>query len=935
MVILKREVEDDGRSRAPGGHSGGDQEGSSQQQMVDSVQPQPLGMFTNHPSFPSPNGRGDEYEDSLELDALFHSPKAQSTFLLYQDDDEIDHKEVSSCQQLHDDANGGSNKRDKVSPRSLPYVLNAVHMEVQENAKIPNTYNVPIRRKPDHGLNFMEEIMKLSEEDLVLTEKFLGSEYRLSKSAAYSNAGALLSSIGSKVESMGSAFVHQEQQQQLQQQNDNNDDSNEAETCVVTSGPARQHQMVRQEQQHNKRNQESLRQNASTNSHDTSTSTNASSIISTTTITKSTNQKLPAVLPSYHAYGRSIPLPIPTKLETTPSPPSMRTSSSSRGTISGQSSLSVSSHQSIQSNQSDSLKESSKKASNHIVVGSTSNNAIGLSNSHSLSHGIRHPCQQSQNKQKNISQNNHVLRPITATPSTAPCILEATKKRSQFGFGGNHSVPSVPLPPNLTRTSAKPNDTGPTSHKRVVTIVQSKSPATEGASYERKKQRAKDARIKLNDSIERLSLSMNVAGTQSKERIKVEKGWSKLPKGKSHNEDVNCSSMLSIMEQVSKAADDAKKWDRPSFVGSAALMVQSLNAECEGLMRELVKLRKEKLQWMDSNANSKSCVCGKRKIGELVDSNNVSTSGSFDNTEDDSDDSDENKGGKRKHLKLDSEISIESIFQHDSIVLKIGECLDPCSIIRTTSVSSSWQFRLSCLRSDAIWSNLCYKRFGSARVREWQYLKMDEEPLGWNECINISLQRNFMLDLYKDMNSLNLKPKCHFEGGLYLGGGMINNAVSAWASLVDRSNGETRRSVMTVGSAGEVKYVSLPVVELRLLVQNIGMSDGTISIPDQIISIDASTKRSRGTEMFEITSDDRFKKRLMNLDGTLRTSSFTTSTGVKVLTELRLFESTIICAFIHTSSCPTTQKVKAKAKFVKVLVNIRGTTVPLVIPFDT
>lgn len=910
MVLLKNDVEDAASSICPP-----DNHDSFH---IDSLQPHTLGISLANASFPSSNG-SDEFEDSLELDALFHSPKIHSTVLHH--DNEMD-KHVSG--QLDNNTVSLSpslgKRHDKISPRSLPYVLNAVHMEIQENAKIPNTYNVPLRRNPaDHGSNFMDEIMKLSEEDLILTEKFLGSEYRLSKTAAYSNAGALLSSIGSKVESMGSVFLqnktHQGHENTTAGGGDADDDggatadiacskNGEKETPKSCCFPRPRQDLEREPK--NIEGKESSCQNIKDGVHqDRATKPSV----------------VPSVLPSYHAYGRSIPLPIPTKLETSPLHPVSRGANS---TQSSSSSSSVSS-QTMQSIQSDKSKESSKIFKPKPIVGGATKKDVVRS---SHSRRLMGPGPPPNNTNHNLSKNPNGLQPTTTAPSTAPCILEATKKRSQFGFGGNHSVPSVPLPPKVTRQKEQNNDT--CSRNKPIPTIQSKSLATEGASYERKKQRAKDARIKLNESIERLSLAMNVAGTQSKERIKVEKGWSKLPKGKSHTDEVTCSNLLSIMEQVCKTAEDAKKWDRPSFVGTAALMVQSLNAECEGLMRELVKLRKEKLQWMDSNM--KSCVCGKRKMDQLVDSNNISDSGSFDNNDDELDDSFRKR---RKISMMESEINIECVFQHDSIVLKIGEFLDPCSIIRTTSVSSSWQFRLSCLRSDAIWSSLCYKRFGSARVREWQYLKMDEDSMVWNECINTSLERNFMLDLYKDMNSLNLKPKCHFEGDLYLGGGMINNSVSAWASLVDRSNGETRRSVMTVGSAGEVKYVSLPIVELRILVQNIGISDGTISIPDQIISIDASTKRSKGAEMFEITSDDRFKKRLINLDGTSRNSSTTTSTGVKVLTELGLYESTIICAFIHTTSCPTTQKVKTKAKFVKVLVNVRGTTVPLVIPFDS
>lgn len=66
------------------------------------------------------------------------------------------------------------------------YMMNAVHMEVQENAKIPNAYHINVRRHPelpkteriDNGKGIVDEIMRLSEEDVTLTEKFLESNER-------------------------------------------------------------------------------------------------------------------------------------------------------------------------------------------------------------------------------------------------------------------------------------------------------------------------------------------------------------------------------------------------------------------------------------------------------------------------------------------------------------------------------------------------------------------------------------------------------------------------------------------------------------------------------------------------------------------------------------------------------------------------------------
>jgi hypothetical protein len=117
----------------------------------------------------------------------------------------------------------------------------------------------------------------------------------------------------------------------------------------------------------------------------------------------------------------------------------------------------------------------------------------------------------------------------------APSLLEATKKRSQFGFGGNHKVPSIPHPPQTKGTGTGPVKMLPMIHSaapgKKPAVSSSSSMVVEVASYERKKQRAKDARVKLNDSIDRLSVAINVAGLQAKERIKTQRGSLNPAKG--------------------------------------------------------------------------------------------------------------------------------------------------------------------------------------------------------------------------------------------------------------------------------------------------------------------------------------------------------------------------------------------------------------------
>jgi len=358
------------------------------------------------------------------------------------------------------------------------------------------------------------------------------------------------------------------------------------------------------------------------------------------------------------------------------------------------------------------------------------------------------------------------------------------------------------------------------------------------------------------------------------------------------------------------------------------------------LMRELVQMKKERIQWEKSNTDT--CCIKKNSRDEALEFTvSVSESGSFDG-------GDRTAGVGFKNSNIDERsrkrakvvtvrtTDIFDILRVERVVTAIGAFLDPRSIIQNMLVSQSWRCRLGPFKADTIWSPFCVNRFGAIQVREWKNRYDEEEMLTIDHSRD---ERNLMLTLYQQMNEANVKPKCHYEGLLHLGGGKIDNVVCAWVSLVERSNGETRRSVLS-WKDNEVQYSSLPIVELRILMQNVGISSGGIYIPDQIISIDASTKR-RGEEMFEITSDQRFAKKVINLDGSdhIESSSLTSTSssdsGVKQLAKLGLFESVVITTYIHVKACPTTNKFKSRAKYVKILVNVRGTTLPLVVPMTS
>lgn len=652
--------------------------------------------------------------------------------------------------------------------------------------------------------------------------------------------------------------------------------------------------------------------------------------------------------PSSTTHGRSVPLPIPTKRKS-PEPKQIPVSHTAAIPTSNVSS-------------------SSNVANNNIQQ----NPNISQFNQQSTARNFSTP---KPDYMIRSNTNIPILSPSAAlAKAPTPSVIDATKKRSQFGFGGNHTVPSVPLPPSHTtlmhlstkstksKSSCKTTSTAlPPTKAKAKTISAGKkrtspipishpavklSSSNEGASYERKKQRAKDARVKLNESIERLSVAINLAGTQSKQRAEAHAYWASKETSVSQENPNNVGSSgsgmapvspsrnngikdtVTIMNDAVNTAETAKKWERPSFVGSAATMIQNLNAQCEALMRELVDLKK-----LQNENDVYSCNRYARKLKLGI---GVVSDISQDEFEHGYNINDANNalGRKLKRIKISHEdytFDINAIIKRDKVILMIGSFLDPQSILRFMCVSKSWQVQLNPLmQNNSLWSPLCIARFGPYSVREW--FNQEEDKDIYTEDNN-GLKEISHIKLYRAMNESNVKRKCHFEGDLDLGNGKINNVACAWLSAVERSNGETLRSVLTT-SNGDLKYASLPIVELRIHLQNIGISDTTICVPEQIISVDTSTKR-RGEEMFEITSDQRMRKKIYCNDGSVLSqisALHRTNHTVGNLIKLNIFESAVISVFIHAKGCPTTAKFIQRANFAKILLNVRGTTVPLVIP---
>ena len=167
-----------------------------------------------------------------------------------------------------------------------------------------------------------------------------------------------------------------------------------------------------------------------------------------------------------------------------------------------------------------------------------------------------------------------------------------------------------------------------------------------------------------------------------------------------------------------------------------------------------------------------------------------------------------------------------------NLLKNIASYLNPAGLCKCLRVSKRWRSQ-NIFQSAELWLDLCIKRFGVSAVRQWQ--EDPDEDGGTKKCKKIDAN----LTLYKQMSAKNIKPYCQMEGSIFLGGSSLDNGlVGCWVSLMDRSNGETSRSVMhqkIQPQDGQAKqfYGSLPVVELRLLVQNTGYSKGVIIIPDQ------------------------------------------------------------------------------------------------------
>jgi hypothetical protein len=556
-------------------------------------------------------------------------------------------------------------------------------------------------------------------------------------------------------------------------------------------------------------------------------------------------------------------------------------------------------------------------------------------------------------------------RPKGMTSHTPVGIHRASGQKARYGFGSNHVVPAVPAPPQKHRATTAaavavavrkppvaPPPPPPVSHvAKDVGMVRSYShedpsggeAANQGDAYERKKQRAKHARVKLNESIERLSVAMALAGTQSRERRQQ---WQELA-GSPEQE-----AAMQITADCVDTADSAKKWDRPSFVGSAASLIQGLNAQCEAMMREIHRLREGEQAPIDVPVPvvpSVPIAPSPPPVAPVLETDGPSVAAPA-NPVEKKHAAQEVPNGESpcKRVKTDSAASPARangnhlstlggetqwenldmggvVFGQPKLLVRIVNYLDPLSLLRCQRINKA--FKVSASQED-LWVSRCTSRFGYFNVRQWR-AKLDDEDEG------ITAQSTV---LYRSMDRANVMPEFHHEGLFLLGESRLPNKVSAWVFLVERSNGETMRSVRRrPDMTGSGVYTTLPIIELRTVIQNTGVISEAIKIREQTQTVDASTRR-RGEDFKSVDWDDRFGMRVFHLDGSRynppEQQTSLGSTRPAEICRLKLFESVVLTSYIYARGCSTNSKFVQRANFTKVLVALdSGITVPLVIPF--
>lgn len=777
------------------------------------------------------------------------------------------------------------------SNNQIHHGVNAVHMHVQENAKIPNLHQAIDRSnssRPSYPTNTSKhENPRQMSGGFSMAELFLQKEssHRRSLDQNYESLGSLLSDVefdGPKQRLADASMIGDSRPVMLDVAQI---DIDELAAAVDPTPWSEIERKIHNDEE----------------SADVTTR-------------KSVPQPSHPHQYKYYPYGRHQQLPIPEKAATSNLRPPTTKGKAGEETMA----QAIATAAAIASTQTGSPTKSRPKAPAPPAVTSTLQPSPYTKAQQTSQSAFSRPASHASPYQRNRATYSAPLHSLAHATSRAS-VIAATEKKSQYGFGGNHTVPSVPAPPpvangSFTRTEATKQTVVPpipSLHRGPI------PPPNSGAAYERKKQRAKDARVKLNEAIETLSIAISHAGSQSKQRNQFLASRIVTAEDKAKT--------LQTSRECATLAEQAKKWDRPSFVGTAAAMVLELNAQCEALTRELVSVL-EHLNPETKPNSSKSDSLTSRPNYKRHKYPGCSTN--------------ETNGHDSKRIRPtslsmtgDADVPInasyaEGTFDEKSIFGPVKDFLDPISLGRCCCVCPRWR-DIGVFDDDGAWLNLAVRRFGFYNVHQWT-----ERLEGGGEDTAKTVSKKFV---YRRMNSENIMPRFKQENVCLLGDAKIPGRVSGWVFMVERSNGETLRSVkvepgVTLPTNGT--YQSQPVVELRIIIQNTGMANHPVIIRNQQVSVDVSTRRTGG-ELKEITWDDRFSKVLKDLNG-----------GILDLTETRpkfdiegemchlnLFDAAVLEVFINARGCSTTSKFQQRSNFTKLLVSLDGTTVPMVIPF--
>jgi len=405
-------------------------------------------------------------------------------------------------------------------------------------------------------------------------------------------------------------------------------------------------------------------------------------------------------------------------------------------------------------------------------------------------------------------------------------------------------------------------------------------------AYERKKQRAKEGRIKLNESIEQLAIAISNAQATCIGHMKASEHLAIV------NSDLSLFTQSSpIVQQanrVTEVASKAKKWDRPTFIGIAAELIHTLNDQCDTLYHDIYNLKQHQ-QHLKSSLPATPASAASNPLAKPSNSSKRQRTA----TENEATLPQASYGPAGTFSPL---LSCTSAFQN------LVYFLTPACLTNMRKLGRTFRYA-SALQSDQTYRQLSIVRFGS---------KIKTSNIG-----RISIP---WIDKYKLLVSRDTLPFSEFfpnpMGSSRKWSSMspslsASNFPSAWVSLVTRSNGETNRAVLQA----DQQYKAMPIVLLRVLIQNTTAKQ--ITIRDQLITVEVHS--SFCPSFIEVRSDPRLGKSYFSLSGKVYNKVQPDRSIV-----LKIFESVILQVHVHATNCGNEAKFHVAAKKMSLMLDVDG-----------